>query len=445
MARTAPSGSARGGSAASWCCCCCIATSRSPASEWSTRCGMRRRPPRPPRFCRTTSRSCGAGWTTARDGGCRRTGAPTRFASSPASSTSSASSSSSARAQRRSRTTARPRPPPACARALALWRGPPLADVAYEGFAQPEIARLEEQRAVALERRIDADLALGRHADLLGELEALVSAHPLREHLRGQRMLALYRCGRQADALEAFREARRLLVEEVGVEPGPELRDAARRDPAPGRLARPRARDGCRPSSTRRPRRPLAGREREMEALRGHWERARDGIAALVVITGRAGMGKTRLAAELAGEVHRSGCAVRYADRRARPRRRSRPFAPGATRRRPTLLVVDDADRSERTLAALGDLARAPNASEPLLTIATAGAPGRGAGRRGRRRARARPAPRGRSRRDRARLRAGNADGPVPADELLERSRGVPAAVHDVAREWAREATRAGA
>ena len=76
----------------------------------------------------------------------------------------------------------------------------------------------------ALERRIDADLALGRHADLVAELEGLVGQHPLRERLRGQRMLALYRCGRQAEALEAFREARRLLVEEIGVEPGPELR-----------------------------------------------------------------------------------------------------------------------------------------------------------------------------------------------------------------------------
>ena len=90
--------------------------------------------------------------------------------------------------------------------ALALWRGPALADVAYEAFAQGEIARLEERRSVALEERIDADLALGRHADLVAELEALIAERPLREHLRGQRMLALYRCGRQAEALEAFRE-----------------------------------------------------------------------------------------------------------------------------------------------------------------------------------------------------------------------------------------------
>ena len=85
--------------------------------------------------------------------------------------------------------------------ALALWRGPALADFAYESFAQAAIARLEELRLLALERRIDADLALGRHAALVAELEALVAEHPLRERLRGQLMLALYRSGRQAEAL----------------------------------------------------------------------------------------------------------------------------------------------------------------------------------------------------------------------------------------------------
>jgi YVTN family beta-propeller protein len=109
--------------------------------------------------------------------------------------------------------------------ALALWRGPPLADVAYEAFAQPEVARLEERRAAALEQRIDADLALGRHADLVAELEGLAAEHPLRERLRAQLMVALYRSGRQADALEAFGDARRALLDELGVEPGPALRE----------------------------------------------------------------------------------------------------------------------------------------------------------------------------------------------------------------------------
>src|SRR5713101_4828797 len=112
--------------------------------------------------------------------------------------------------------------------ALALWRGPPLADLAYESFAQPAIRRIEELRLAALERRIDADLALGRHADVVPELEALVASEPLRERFRGQLILALYRSGRQAQALDAYREARRALVEEVGLEPSPALQELER-------------------------------------------------------------------------------------------------------------------------------------------------------------------------------------------------------------------------
>jgi DNA-binding SARP family transcriptional activator len=104
-------------------------------------------------------------------------------------------------------------------RALDLWRGAPLADVAYEPFAQTAIARLEELRLAALEQRFEAELALGRHASVLAELEALVWDNPLRERVRGLLMLALYRAGRQADALEAYRAARELLVEELGIEP----------------------------------------------------------------------------------------------------------------------------------------------------------------------------------------------------------------------------------
>jgi DNA-binding SARP family transcriptional activator/DNA-binding beta-propeller fold protein YncE len=109
--------------------------------------------------------------------------------------------------------------------ALDLWRGPPLADLAYESFAQPEIRGLEELRLAAVEDRIDADLALGRHADLLAELEAVVAKHPLRERLRGQLMLALYRCGRQAEALDVYQRGRRALAEELGLEPSPALRE----------------------------------------------------------------------------------------------------------------------------------------------------------------------------------------------------------------------------
>jgi DNA-binding SARP family transcriptional activator/streptogramin lyase len=108
---------------------------------------------------------------------------------------------------------------------LAMWRGPPLVDFAYDGFAQREIARLGELRLAALEQRIDADLALGRHRQVVAELEDLAAANPLRERLRGQLMLALHRCGRQADALEVYRTGRSRSVAELGLEPGAELRE----------------------------------------------------------------------------------------------------------------------------------------------------------------------------------------------------------------------------
>jgi DNA-binding SARP family transcriptional activator len=106
---------------------------------------------------------------------------------------------------------------------LGLWRGPALAEFTYQTFAQSEIARLEESRLGALEDRIDAELALGEHARLVGELSALVREHPLRERFVAQLMLAQYRSGRQADALETYREARGRLVGELALEPGREL------------------------------------------------------------------------------------------------------------------------------------------------------------------------------------------------------------------------------
>lgn len=120
--------------------------------------------------------------------------------------------------------------------ALALFRGDALADLSLEPWAQPEIARLEERRLSALEARVDADLALGRHRDLLPELDALVAAHPFREHLLQQQALALYRSGRQAEALDAYRRGARRLRSELGLEPGRDLRELEQRilrqDPA---------------------------------------------------------------------------------------------------------------------------------------------------------------------------------------------------------------------
>jgi DNA-binding SARP family transcriptional activator len=113
--------------------------------------------------------------------------------------------------------------------ALALWRGPALADFAYEPFAQAAIARLEELRLQAEEERTEAELALGRGAELVAELETLVATTPLRERRRAQHMLALYRAGRQADALSAYQEARLAFVEDLGIEPGPDLRELERR------------------------------------------------------------------------------------------------------------------------------------------------------------------------------------------------------------------------
>jgi YVTN family beta-propeller protein len=106
---------------------------------------------------------------------------------------------------------------------LALWRGPPLGDFTYEAFATPAIAQLEELHLEALEERVEADLALGRHRDLVGELAALVERNPLRERLRAQLMLALYRCARQAEALAVYQKFRRTLSEELGLDPGPGL------------------------------------------------------------------------------------------------------------------------------------------------------------------------------------------------------------------------------
>jgi DNA-binding SARP family transcriptional activator len=143
---------------------------------------------------------------------------------------------------------------------LALWRGPPLADFTYEPFAQHEIARLEELRLVALEQRIDADLALGRHVQVIGELEALVREHPLRERIRCQLMLALYRCGRQAEALETYRSGHRAMSDELGLEPGPELRDLQAKilaqSPELAAPARPRRRARRAPQEEAQPARP---------------------------------------------------------------------------------------------------------------------------------------------------------------------------------------------
>jgi len=142
--------------------------------------------------------------------------------------------------------------------ARALWRGPPLADLAYEAFAQSETARLADLRVAATELHVEARLALGAHAEVVGELEALIAEHPYRERLHCQLMLALYRSDRQAEALQAYQDARRALVDELGIEPGERLRELERavlaQDPA---LALPVEQpDAPPPPASAAPRRP---------------------------------------------------------------------------------------------------------------------------------------------------------------------------------------------
>ena len=151
-----------------------------------------------------------------------------------------------------------------CRSALELWRGPALAEFAYDTWAQTAAERLAELRLVSLEERIEAELELGHHAELVGELEALVAEQPLRERPRALLMLALYRAGRQAEALEAYQAARRALVDELGIDPSPELRElqaAILRQDAGLDVSAPPARP---PTNLPAPATPLIGREREL-------------------------------------------------------------------------------------------------------------------------------------------------------------------------------------
>ena len=180
--------------------------------------------------------------------------------------------------------------------ALALWRGPPLADLASESFAIAEVSRLNELALQTTEDRIEADLALGRHADLIGELEALVAEHPLRERLGGQLMLALYLSGRQAEASEVFHRTRSRLVDELGMDPGPGMqtlfKQILRQDPSLEPL--PRVRSDNLPLQLT----SFVGRNKEVadviQLLAGH---------RLLTLTGPGGIGKTRLALQVAADL----------------------------------------------------------------------------------------------------------------------------------------------
>src|SRR5829696_6735521 len=188
--------------------------------------------------------------------------------------------------------------------ALGVWRGAPLEGTSRHELLHSEGARLEEERLAAAIEAIELDLELGRHSEILGQLEALVIAHPFKERLVELQMLALYRCGRQADALDAFHAARTRLVEDLGIEPGEPLRelhegvlrhaDALGAEPPP---AQPSARaERQLPGPPNR----TIGREHDLDAI---GERLREGSVRLLTLTGPGGVGKTRLALETARAV----------------------------------------------------------------------------------------------------------------------------------------------
>jgi DNA-binding SARP family transcriptional activator len=198
--------------------------------------------------------------------------------------------------------------------ALGLWRGPALAEYAFETFAEREAARLEELRAVALEGRLEADIAMGAHAVAVPELEALVAEWPLREQLWTLLMVALYRCGRQADALRAYSRVRTILGEELGITPGAQLQRLENEILAQSPDLDWRPPPAVASPSTAVPlpqdRDPFVGRERAVEAMNGALVAMLAGQSRIVLVSGEAGIGKTRLVEELAARAEREQAIV---------------------------------------------------------------------------------------------------------------------------------------
>jgi DNA-binding SARP family transcriptional activator len=209
---------------------------------------------------------------------------------------------------------------------LALWRGPALADLVDQPFARAEADRLEEARLGALEDRLQAEVAGGHHAEVLPELEALTREHPLRERLWGQRMLALYRAGRQAEALRAYQSLRHHLREELGLEPGPELaqleaailrHDPALQRPGPIIASRVAAEQPPRllvlplpPEMAAEPTPFMVGRDADLERATGFLADAARPRLGVIWLLGEPGIGKSRLAREVARQAHEAGAVV---------------------------------------------------------------------------------------------------------------------------------------
>jgi DNA-binding SARP family transcriptional activator len=237
------------------------------------------------------------------------------------------------------------RRPSDCVRLLSeaegLWRGPAFSEVRDEPFARAEARRLEELRLLATETRMDAELTMGQHEAVTGELEALTSANPMRERLWSQRILALYRCGRQAEALRVFQDLRAVLVDELGIEPGHDVswlehavlaQDPALDFPAPpepdaGPATKPSTASSSSKYQVRVPAAqregPLVGRGRESGLLRDWWTSVGHGAGRLLLIDGDPGIGKTwRTPSRRTARWCCGAAATRIRWRRSSPSRR---------------------------------------------------------------------------------------------------------------------------
>jgi DNA-binding SARP family transcriptional activator/WD40 repeat protein len=247
------------------------------------------------------------------------------------------------------------------AEAMALWRGPAYAGFEGADFAQSEARRLDEMRLGATEARLAAELAVGRATAAVPELERLVGEHPMRERLWEMLVAALYRAGRQGDALSAYERARSVLAEELGVDPGPGLRAVHARvlahDPS---LGAPTVRTALPPEL--RPPPELVGREEELARLRDAWQAGLREGPRTVVIRGPEGAGASALAATLAAEVAREGAEVRY-------HCAASPHDIHFTVEGPVLLVADHAESfgpATLTVRLTGRLGSVPNGAEVL-------------------------------------------------------------------------------
>jgi WD40 repeat protein/DNA-binding SARP family transcriptional activator len=323
--------------------------------------------------------------------------------------------------------------------ALDLWRGAPLADLVGEAFLQTDIARLEDLRLTAIALRVEADLECGRDDELVGELRRLAAEFPAHEQFVRHLMLALYRAGRQTDALETYGEARERLLEASGIEPGPDLRSLhaaiLRQDHS---LLRQDT--GLPPELVLATASPLEGRDAELAWLRDRWNGVRAGAGAVITLAGEKGIGKSHLAAAFASEAHARGATVFYTSAGGPPTVTFGVLARAYAAHGPSVLIVDDADRAPPEVRQKLDAFGRDIADTPILALVLG--------------------ENGRldhdglvlSPLDRSAVRAivtryspaAAADQP-PEEWLLGASRGVPGMIHELAEEWAQKAAREAA